>query len=555
MRSCERCSLINPDSAVVCDCGFPLGSEGLGRTTGARASTSYAAPGQQSERSYFSRHFRGELPLWVSFWINLVLLGSVLKGCSTAIYEHSIATSSYRALWILGVTVFLLTAVNVWQVVGTWRSASRVTSLWGGLAHISLVGHVLRSAGALFVGEVPVTLSYVWHATQEAADLTWQIRVLRDGTAVELTGGIGPGFARDLERTLASQPRIELVHVNLERGGLISEAELAQRALQRRKLSTYVSNACVSACTLVFLGGSARLLKRGAKLGFHAVRMPGATHKAPESVLAEARAHMVGAGIAPEFAARAMETPPDTLWFPDAAELEAAGVITAVTDGNDLSLTTGASPPDIETAAAWLEHIRTYQVIKARHPEQYDEIVRAVSRLMTEGRSMNELTAVVRPIVTTLLVRALPRASDAAVLRYGDLMRRQGRELLAAPIEACARLFEGPPSQELVPYLEKLGDEELEAMADVIESAAQPEPNIQATGPLETRRLLDRALRDGRILVSQGERPPGLNDSRMDDPEDPCAVTFLLHTGLAQLPTRTRARLLRTMLTTAATTR
>ena len=49
--------------------------------------------------------------------------------------------------------------------------------------------------------------------------------------------------------------------------------------------------------------------------------------------IAQERALLITAGVAAGFADKALAVPPNTVWYPEASELVAAGVVTAVTDG------------------------------------------------------------------------------------------------------------------------------------------------------------------------------------------------------------------------------
>jgi hypothetical protein len=91
--------------------------------------------------------------------------------------------------------------------------------------------------------------------------------VLRGGREVVLSGGIGPGFAKAVDTILESQPRLETLHLNLQNGGLVGEADKARRAIKSKGIRTYVSETCVSACTIVLAGGKERYAASGAKGG------------------------------------------------------------------------------------------------------------------------------------------------------------------------------------------------------------------------------------------------------------------------------------------------
>jgi hypothetical protein len=108
--------------------------------------------------SFLTKNWRGELPLWISYWIIgvvgsivlvflVIVIASISSALSLSAYNPSALLATLVATWIL----ILLFAT--WQFVGVWRSASRYTqererigkrALWGGLAKAAVVLGVLR---------------------------------------------------------------------------------------------------------------------------------------------------------------------------------------------------------------------------------------------------------------------------------------------------------------------------------------------------------------------------------------------------------------------------
>jgi hypothetical protein len=91
---------------------------------------------------YVVQHWRGELSIAKTFWINWVLLGFVIRLVSD-IQDHLVQSTSKGSfstypglLFNLGLS-FSLAAVSIWQLVGMWRAATRHWSagqgLWSGL--------------------------------------------------------------------------------------------------------------------------------------------------------------------------------------------------------------------------------------------------------------------------------------------------------------------------------------------------------------------------------------------------------------------------------------
>ena len=101
---------------------------------------------KSTKGNYFIRHWRGELSLPVSFWVNLVLL-SILSIPVTQIVVPYIQTlfSSVASIIIFRVLcTIILIILAFWQPVGVWRSASRhprqgCSKFWAVLAKIVAV--------------------------------------------------------------------------------------------------------------------------------------------------------------------------------------------------------------------------------------------------------------------------------------------------------------------------------------------------------------------------------------------------------------------------------
>lgn len=115
-------------------------------------SISPAKPTKNKRRygNFVARHWRGELPLWVSYWI-VGFLGNVLVGLVAISVGSALATIQYQPLPIFGAVLGLWVTVVVivlWQVVGVWRSANEYTNersrfgkstVWAGVAKFMVV--------------------------------------------------------------------------------------------------------------------------------------------------------------------------------------------------------------------------------------------------------------------------------------------------------------------------------------------------------------------------------------------------------------------------------
>lgn len=103
--------------------------------------------------SYFRRHWRGELSLPRSYWINGVLIFGV--GCNLMLaLTVTFTIMLFRQQDDIGAPIVLLLialelAAYVWALVGTWRSAGRYrgSRVWPILARIAMCLGVLITIG------------------------------------------------------------------------------------------------------------------------------------------------------------------------------------------------------------------------------------------------------------------------------------------------------------------------------------------------------------------------------------------------------------------------
>lgn len=163
-----------------------------------------------------------------------------------------------------------------------------------------------------------------------APPCTYDVVASDEGRAIEFSGKICPGAARALQSVLRGDGRAARVLRLAGPGGDAREAVLMAISVRRRELDTHVSLSCASACTVVYLAGRMRTLKRGARLGFHRGRNPidGADVPLPWIVVTALDA----AGIASWFVERINRTPNAEAWWPTEEELIAANAVHSITD-------------------------------------------------------------------------------------------------------------------------------------------------------------------------------------------------------------------------------
>jgi hypothetical protein len=180
-------------------------------------------------------------------------------------------------------------------------------------------------------------------------------------------GFLEAGSFIKFRRVLGAHPRTRTVYL-ASPGGLVLEGYLIGTTVRERGLATYVEYLCASACTLILASGKDRAAAPDAVIGFHqshTVAPDGSIHA--QSVAA-APAHSATdlnpdvlqrsaferAGVSAAFIAQALATPFDTMWYPTPAEMEAAGVFTRRSAGNEVALLPGLGRSRDEITALML---------------------------------------------------------------------------------------------------------------------------------------------------------------------------------------------------------
>lgn len=235
----------------------------------------------------------------------------------------------------------------MWQTVGIWRAATRYQqsghSFWGGAAKtVAALGILHLAYNWIFVAAPQVAGTYEI-VSGDAAVGPHQFRVLADGRMLEFSGGITFGVADELERLLDATGNVATLRLNSV-GGRIHEAQRMSEIVKARGLTTHVEQECMSACTIVFLGGRERLLLDTARLGFHQPTFRGMTAGDRRAVIAEEEARLQGFGLSRNFAERANAALPDGMWFPENDELVREKVVTRIVVAQPPKPTAPSSP-------------------------------------------------------------------------------------------------------------------------------------------------------------------------------------------------------------------
>ena len=149
---------------------------------------------------------------------------------------------------------------------------------------------------------------------------------------------------------LRANPGLRVLELNSDGGSVWASEEMARIVIDF-ELDTIVSGQCFSSCVTIFLGGKARRMMLGSKIGFHQTSWSsGSTqnyyekwredegwetpfdfaswlYEDTQSEVYEDLSYMIERGVDPAFAIRTKGVRNDDDWYPSRLELVQAGVL------------------------------------------------------------------------------------------------------------------------------------------------------------------------------------------------------------------------------------
>lgn len=159
----------------------------------------------------------------------------------------------------------------------------------------------------------------------------YDLALAEDGTSFRFSGLVDFGLTRDLRALARDHPQVKRIILD-SHGGYIAEARGAVTVLQAQEIATHVEGHCASACALIFAGGAARSLAPDARIGLHGYALrPGNMYFGmidPRREMARDMAIYRAQDIAEPFVEKLSLLPQAPMWYPDHAELRAAGFVT-----------------------------------------------------------------------------------------------------------------------------------------------------------------------------------------------------------------------------------
>lgn len=285
--------------------------------------------------SWIARHWRGELRLGVSWWLNCVALTLLLYWLIPWIARTSglaagQSASTYTAM--LGLIVLQIGIIPLWQMVGLWqatdrslRTTDRIVAARLGQVAAVLFTLLIATRGLVAGAEQVIAARVAW----ALGPYQYQVSLLPGAREIELSGGLGFGASAAVESLLADNPGVRRIRLN-SGGGALSEGVRLREIIIAHGLDTYSSRECSSACVSAFVGGRLRILQRGARMGFHLPRnwTPLATGPVSPLYLGELR-YFQQRGVPGWFLDNWIRSG-QKFWYPTGFQLQRAGIVSSL---------------------------------------------------------------------------------------------------------------------------------------------------------------------------------------------------------------------------------
>lgn len=400
----------------------------------------------ETEGNYLVRHWRGDLPLGQSYWVNGALVGvatAIAIAVAANLFDEQ--SDSLRTVAFIGLgSIALSLLVWVWSVVGIWRSANRHaarggTPFWAGAARIMVVIGILTIAGRVATTIGPQAKELALIAVGEDPMGTVDVMVSKDKQSLVIQGALREGAAMKVKAVLDEHPAIRVVALN-SNGGRMLEARQIAGFVRSRGLDTYVQGRCESACTFVFLAGRDRASTPNARIGFHQPTFAGMDAEAQRRSTEEMARIYREARLPDSFIRRVSATAPADMWYPGRDELIAANVVTRLSLGGEVPMTATTIASRSELLLA-VRAIPLWQTMEKHYPEVLKEAIDMAWAVRERGGTDGEMTDAMRSAVARIYPVLLKNADDKTLDEFVDVLTYQMSAARALSAEACGKLL------------------------------------------------------------------------------------------------------------------
>jgi hypothetical protein len=281
--------------------------------------------------AYLIRHWRGELPLAIAWWVNgvgltMLSVGLDVFGGHLGFTPEPDTRLRFASFLLLGIALMLL--LPAWQMIGVFRAADRHAAAVGTILAArltqvlaTLLTILLAMRFLIFAGESAPGIRLAW-----APGSSYSVAVTHSGRVLEIRGSMTFGLADDAARALDDHPGVRRVRLE-SGGGSLGQARRLRELILARRLDTDSTGQCASACVSAYIAGRHRLLHRAARIGLHLPRNPGFGLRAPVTAEYSAELAYFGRqGVPLWFRARWVASGRE-FWYPAPDQLRRAGIV------------------------------------------------------------------------------------------------------------------------------------------------------------------------------------------------------------------------------------
>jgi hypothetical protein len=269
---------------------------------------------------YILDHWRGNLSLLISFWINGSCTAAIVALLTLYGSDELDYSDLSEASWLLAtLTLYCVSLViSVWSIVGIWRSATSYQQK-GGALKWSLTARLFALLGALgFASEfsqatLPVFQTLLVRAGIENLGPPATLKVT--GRTLHIDGTITHKVTERFKALIDQHPDIEQISIS-SFGGRTNAGVAIASIISKRKLNTVAVGECSSACTFIFLSGKIRMFDINSSLGFHSPKILGLSDLESQSESPEVTEAYEAAGLSDAFISKALGTPSASMWYP-----------------------------------------------------------------------------------------------------------------------------------------------------------------------------------------------------------------------------------------------
>lgn len=394
--------------------------------------------------NYFVRHWRGELSVGRSYWLNIFLVNlawTVIVKVVTLVGLEEIVLLPRAAGWL--VFTVILYGLIIWQVIGLVRaslaSPSTFSRRWGIVGALILIGGTIYHSVASYY---PVTKEMVLMLAGDPDIPAMKIDVLKDGAEIEMRGGIPAGSSRDVIAALRAHPNVKVLHVNSD-GGRAYDALKIAAEVERLKLTTVVDLTCESGGTIVFLAGQRRVAMHSSRIGFHRATVGGPSVALAQPTNDQLASYYTKRGVKRAFVDNILSTPGASMWRPSLASMVEAGFLTEISDGIEFApsrILVETTPADFAEA---MKKEEAFRILAEAVPDEFAQAAAQSHRRMVEGSPTFTALDPLRELLGEEVARSVPIASGEGLDKMIDLLLLIADRLGDQNPEAVYEIFEG----------------------------------------------------------------------------------------------------------------